>query len=222
MAIEFQNLSGKPQQAKVVIVKQNVNGDTSSSLSAQSVTSKTQTGSSYIKDRQNKRNQVLEQFIREAKRKGEMTAVHENKIRESFRIRQEAEDKRLREEEIKRQVMLDEVLVKKLQEDKEKQLRQQVELEERENLQAQQALENKIRQQDKERQVTAEFERLKNQLSVDLRQQMELNYQKRFHEMQQSTSRNQIEEIQKSFELSARNTGKEAQETSTLPELLIC
>ena len=51
---------------------------------------------------------------------------------------------------------------------------------------------------------------------------MELNYQKRFQEMQQSTRRNQIEEIQKSFELSARNTRKEAQETSTLPELLIC
>ena len=51
---------------------------------------------------------------------------------------------------------------------------------------------------------------------------MELNYQKRFQEMQKSTRRNQIEEIQKSFELSARNSGKEAQETSTLPELLIC
>ena len=99
LAAEFQNLSGNPQQAKVVIVQQNVIGDTSSSSSAQSVTSKTQTGSSYIEDRQNKRNQVLEQFIREEKRKGEMTAAHENEIRESFRIRQEAEEKRLREEE---------------------------------------------------------------------------------------------------------------------------
>ena len=51
---------------------------------------------------------------------------------------------------------------------------------------------------------------------------MELNYQTRFQEMQQNTRRNQIEEIQKSFESSARNTGKEAQETLTLPELLIC
>ena len=40
--------------------------------------------------------------------------------------------------------------------------------------------------------------------------------------MQQSTRRNQIEEIQKSFKLSARNTGKEAIKTSTLPEFLIC
>ena len=91
MAAEFQNPSGNPQQANVVIVQQNINGDTSSSSSAQSVTSKTQTGESYIEDRQNKRNQVLEQFIREAKGKGEMTAAHENKIRVSFRIRQEAE-----------------------------------------------------------------------------------------------------------------------------------
>ena len=51
---------------------------------------------------------------------------------------------------------------------------------------------------------------------------MELNNKKKFQEMQQSIRRNQIEETQKSFELSARNTRKEAQETSTLPELLIC
>ena len=51
---------------------------------------------------------------------------------------------------------------------------------------------------------------------------MELNYQKKFQEMQQSTRRNQIEEIQKSFKLSAGNPRKEAQETKTHPELLIC
>ena len=102
MAAKFQNPSGNPQQAKVVIVQQNINGDTSSAAAAaQSVTSKTQKGGSYIEDRQNKRNRVLEQFIREATRKGEMTAAHENKIRESFRIRQQAEEKRFREEEKK-------------------------------------------------------------------------------------------------------------------------
>ena len=83
-------------------------------------------------------------------------------------------------------------------------------------------MENKSRQQEKEIQVTAEFKRLQNQLSEDLSQQMELNYQKKFQEMQQSTRINQIEEIQKSFELSAGNPGKEAQETTTCPELLIC
>ena len=63
---------------------------------------------------------------------------------------------------------------------------------------------------------------MQNQLLKDLRQLMELNYQKRFQEMQQNTKRYQTEETPKSFELPARNTGKEAQETSTLPELLTC
>ena len=85
MAAKFQNPSGNPQQAKAVIVQQNINEDTSSAAAAaQSVTSKTQKGGSYIEDRQNKINRVLEQFIKEATRKGEMTAAHENKIRESF------------------------------------------------------------------------------------------------------------------------------------------
>ena len=131
LATKFQNPSGNPQQAKVVIVQQNVNGDASP---AQSMTGRLQKGGNYIEDRQNKKNQVLEKFIKEAKRKGEMTTEHDNSIRESFRIRQEAEEKRLREEERQKQVMLDEALAKKLQEDEEKQLRQQVELEEREKL----------------------------------------------------------------------------------------
>ena len=171
--MKFQNPSGNPQQAKVVIVQQNVNGDTSS---AQSVTGKAHTGGSYIEDRQNKRNPVLEQFIREAKRKGEMTEAHINKIRESFRIRQETEEQRLREEEKWKQMMLDEALGRKPQKDEEKQLRQKVELEEKEKLWAQQRLEDKSRQQEKERQITAKFERIHDQLSEDLKQQMELNY----------------------------------------------
>ena len=64
-----------------------------------SIPSRSQTGDSYIKDTQNRRNQVLEQFIREAKRKSQMTALYENKIRENFRIRQEAKEQRLREGE---------------------------------------------------------------------------------------------------------------------------
>ena len=47
----------------------------------------TETGSNLIEERQQKRQRVLEQFLREAKRKGEMTAAHENKIREEFRRR---------------------------------------------------------------------------------------------------------------------------------------
>ena len=56
----------------------------------------------------------MEQFIREARRKGEMTAVYESKLRKSFRIRQEAEEKRLREEEKKKQLLLNETLAKKI------------------------------------------------------------------------------------------------------------
>ena len=57
---------------------------------------------------------MLEQFIREARRKGEMTAVYESKLRENFRIRQKAEEKRFREEEKKKQLLLDETLAKKI------------------------------------------------------------------------------------------------------------
>ena len=141
----------------MVIVQQNINRDASQ---AQSMTDKAQKVGNYIEDRQNKRNKVLEQLTREGKRKGEMKTEHENRIRESFRIRQDVEEQRLREEERWKQVMLDEALTKKLQEDKEKQLRQQAELEERERIWAQQVLKDKSRQQQKERQITAEFERI--------------------------------------------------------------
>ena len=81
LAAEFQNPSGNPQQAKVVILQQNVNGDTSSlSSSVQSVTSKTQTGGSYIEYRQQKKSNVGTIHQR-SKKKGEMTAAHKNKIR---------------------------------------------------------------------------------------------------------------------------------------------
>ena len=85
-----------------------------SMFSTQSVTSKAQNEDSQQKDRQNRRNKVLEQFIREARRKGEMTAVNESKLRENIRIRQEAEEKRFREEEKRKQLLLDETLAKKI------------------------------------------------------------------------------------------------------------
>ena len=87
-----------------------------------SIPNRSQTGDSYIENRQNRRNQVLEQFIREAKRKGQMTAVYENKIRENFRIRQEAESKDS-EKKKGRQDKLDKMLAMKLQEDEENQRR---------------------------------------------------------------------------------------------------
>ena len=116
MAAKFHNPPSDPQQAKVVVIQQNSQDSTSAIMS---IPSKSQTGDSYIEDRQNRRNQVLEQFIREAKRKGQMTAVYENKIRENFRIRQEAEEQRLREEERQKQIELDKMLAMKLQQDEE-------------------------------------------------------------------------------------------------------
>ena len=56
---------------------------------------RSQTSDSYTKGRQNRRNQVLEQFIREAKRKGQMTAAYKNELQEDFKLRQEAKEQRL-------------------------------------------------------------------------------------------------------------------------------
>ena len=106
-----------------------------------SIPNRSQTGDSYIENRQNRRNQVLEQFSREAKRKGQMTAVYKNKIRENFRIRQETEEQRLREEERQKQIELDKMLAMKLQQDEENHRRQQTELEEKKRLHTQQMVE---------------------------------------------------------------------------------
>ena len=77
MAAKFQNPSSKQQQTKVAVVQQNRWDNTSKAMLT---SNRSQTSDSYIKGRQNKRNQVLEQFIREAKRKGQMTATYENKL----------------------------------------------------------------------------------------------------------------------------------------------
>ena len=58
-----------------------------------SIPSRSQTGDSYIEDRQNRRNQVLEQFIREAKKKGQMTAVKLDK-RLAMKLQQDEENHR--------------------------------------------------------------------------------------------------------------------------------
>ena len=92
MAAKFQNPSSKQQQTKVEVAQQNRWDNTSTTITA---SNRSQTSDSYIEDRQNRRNQVLEQFIREAKRKGQMTAVYENKLQEDFKLRQEAKEQRL-------------------------------------------------------------------------------------------------------------------------------
>ena len=131
MAGKFQNPSTK-QQTKVVVVQQNRQDNT---LTAMLTSNRSQISDSYIEGRQNRRNQVLEKFIREVKRKGQMTVAYENKLREDFKSRQEAEEKRFQEEERQKQIEL------KLQQDEENNHRHQVELEEEKRLQVQQKIE---------------------------------------------------------------------------------
>ena len=75
---------------------------------------------------------------------------------------------------------------------------------------------------ERENQTTVEFGRLQNQLSEDLRRQVELKYQRRFQEIQLNTQRNSIEEAQKSFQPSLRDTGKEGHKVLAQSELLTC
>ena len=89
-------------------------------MTATPTSNRSQTSDSYIEVRQNRRNKVLEQFIREAKRKGQMTAAYENKLREDLKSRQEAEEQRLQEEERQKQIELDKMIAIKLQQDEAK------------------------------------------------------------------------------------------------------
>ena len=102
MAVKFQ--TRRSEQNNTVVMQEDASS--SRSTMAQEVNN-TETGSNLIKERQQKRQRVLEQFLREDKRKGEMMATHENKIREEFRRRQEAEEQKLCEEENRRQILLD-------------------------------------------------------------------------------------------------------------------
>ena len=49
--------------------------------------------------RQDRRNQVLERFLREQKRKGNLTLIQEENLWKEFKQQQDAEEKRIREEE---------------------------------------------------------------------------------------------------------------------------
>ena len=91
MAVKFQNPRRSEQTNEVVIQE-----DASSSRSTMTWTmNNTETGSDLIEERQQKRQKVLQQFLQEAKRRGELTVVYENKIREDFRRKQEAEEWKL-------------------------------------------------------------------------------------------------------------------------------
>ena len=95
MAVKFQNPK-KSKQIQGAVAQQSVISSMSAMTSA---TNEIQTESNLIKERQQKRQKVLEQFLQEAKRQGELMIVYENKIREDFKRRQEAEEQKLQEEE---------------------------------------------------------------------------------------------------------------------------
>ena len=192
--------------------------DASSSRStmAQEVNN-TETWSNLIKERQQKRQRVLEQFLREAKRKGEMMATHENKIREEFRRRQEAEEQKLCEEKNRRQILLDEVLAKELQVEEEwEHMRQASGIIEEVGRQ------EKLRQMEKEKKLAEEFEKIQKQLSEDLKQQMGHNYQQKIQEIHRRSKMKQTMETYRVLEPLQRNLRKEGYEVSAPTEQLLC
>ena len=106
-------------------------------------------------ERQQKRQKVLEQFFREAKRRGELTVIYENKIREDFRRKQEAEEQKLQEDEKRRQILLDEALAKELLDKEEwKHKRQMGCVMEKTDTQ------ERLRQVEKEKKLAEEFEKM--------------------------------------------------------------
>ena len=100
--------------------------------------------------------------------------------------------------------MLDSALVKKLQEEEEKTTQTMFRIG-REGETAYLTATRERRQREKERQITVEFERMQSQLSTELRQQVELNYQRKFQEVQQHTPRGQAKEIPKTIKIQVEN-----------------
>ena len=79
-----------------------------------------------------KMNQVLEQFLREQKRKGKLTPMQEENLQRQFKQWQDAEKQRIREEENQWKLQLDKALAKRVQAEEEMKLhklKQQEELE---------------------------------------------------------------------------------------------
>ena len=83
-------------------------------------------------------------------------------------------------------------------------------------------VEEENQQKERENKTTVEFERLQNQLSEDLRRQVEFKYQRRFQEIQLNTQRNPIEKAKRSFQPSLRDTGKEGHGVLAQSKLLTC
>ena len=213
MAAKFQNPRRGEQNNTMVILE---DASSSRSTMAQEVNN-TETGSDLIEERQQRRQRVLEQFLREAKRKGEMMAAHENKIREEFRRRQETEEWKLREEENRRQILLDEVLAIELQVEEEwEHMRQAGGIIEEVGRQ------EKLRQIEKEKQLAEEFKKIQKQLSEDLKQQMEHSYQQKIWEIHRRSKMRQPTETYRVLEPLQRNLGKEGYEVLPPTEQLLC
>ena len=213
MAVKFQN-PRRSEQSNTVVIQEDASS--SRSTMAQEVNN-TETGSNLIEEGKQKRQRVLEQFLREAKRKGEMMAAHENKIREEFRRRQEAEEQKLREEENRRQILLDEVLTKELQVEEEWEHMRQVS-----GIIEEVGRQEKLRQMEKEKQLAEEFKKIQKQLSEDLKQQMEHNYQQKIQEIHRRSKMKQPTETYRVLEPLQRSLRKEGYEVSAPTEQLLC
>ena len=135
-------------------------------------------GEGSVESRQQKRQGVLEQFIREAKRRGELTTAAENRMREDFRKKQEAEEKKLREEENKKRSLLEDALARELQCTEKWRAKQQTtwEMEETEE-------QRQLKQKERERQLNEEFEDVQRQLSEELQEQIENKCQQQIEEV---------------------------------------
>ena len=114
-------------------------------------------------------------------------------------------------------MLLDEVLVKELQNKEESKHRRQMEHEMEET-----DRQEKLRQEAREKQLVEEFKKMQKQLSEDLKQQMELNYQQKIQEIHWSSRRKQMIETYRIPEPPQRNSRKEGYEASALTEQLLC
>ena len=75
---------------------------------------------------------------------------------------------------------------------------------------------------EKEKQLAKEFKKIQKQLSEDLKQQMEHNYQQKIQEIHMRSKMKQTTETYRVLELPQRNLRKEGYEVSAPTEQLLC
>ena len=80
----------------------------------------------------------------------------------------------------------------------------------------------KLRQEAREKQLAEEFEKMQKQLSEDLKQQMECNYQQKIQEMHRRGRTKQTTETYRIPEPPQGNSRKEGYEASAPTEQLLC